>query len=66
MREKFGDARVCEIVENDGDLTVEDLIAEERMVVTVTNQGYIKRTQTSLYRRQRRGGKGRDRHEDQG
>jgi DNA gyrase subunit A len=45
-------------VEAEGELTIEDLIAEERMVITVTHQGYIKRTPTALYRRQRRGGKG--------
>ncbi len=55
---KFGDERMTEIVDAEGELTVEDLIAEERMVITVTHSGYIKRTPTSLYRRQRRGGKG--------
>nr|HQH11003.1 DNA gyrase C-terminal beta-propeller domain-containing protein [Candidatus Sumerlaeota bacterium] len=40
------------------DLTIEDLIAEENMVITISHQGYIKRTPTSLYRRQKRGGKG--------
>ncbi len=58
IRAKFGDERVTEIVEAEGELTIEDLIAEERMVITVTHQGYIKRTPTALYRRQRRGGKG--------
>ena len=58
VRDKFGDARVSEIVEAESDLTIEDLIAEERMVVTVTRQGYIKRTATTDYRKQRRGGKG--------
>jgi len=58
VRDKFGDERVCEIVDAEGELTIEDLIAEERMVITVTHQGYIKRTPTALYRRQRRGGKG--------
>ena len=58
VKDKFADERVTEIVEAEGELTIEDLIAEERMVITVTHQGYIKRTPTSLYRRQRRGGKG--------
>ena len=56
--EKYGDGRVTEIVDSEGELTIEDLIAEERMVITVSHQGYIKRTPTALYRRQRRGGKG--------
>ncbi len=58
VREKFGDERQTEIIEAEGELTIEDLIAEERMVVTVSHQGYIKRTPTNLYRRQRRGGRG--------
>ena len=58
VRDKFGDERMTEIIEAEGELTIEDLITEERMVVTVSHQGYIKRTPTSLYRRQRRGGKG--------
>jgi DNA gyrase subunit A len=59
VRDKYGDERVTEIVDAEGELTVEDLIAEERMVITVTHQGYIKRTPTNLYRRQKRGGKGK-------
>ena len=60
VKDTFGrkDVRMTEIVEAEGELTIEDLIAEERMVITVTHQGYIKRTPTALYRRQRRGGKG--------
>ncbi len=58
VRDKFGDERQTEIVNAEGELTIEDLIAEERMVVTVSHQGYIKRTPTNLYRRQRRGGRG--------
>jgi DNA gyrase subunit A len=58
IKKKFGDARRTEIVASSEDLTIEDLIAEENMVVTVSHQGYIKRTSTSHYRRQRRGGKG--------
>ena len=58
VKAKFGDARRTEIVESTEDLTIEDLIAEENMVITISHQGYIKRTPTSLYRRQRRGGRG--------
>jgi DNA gyrase subunit A len=55
---KFGDDRRTEIVAYDGDMSVEDLIAEEDVVVTITRGGYAKRTKTDLYRAQRRGGKG--------
>jgi DNA gyrase subunit A len=55
---KFGDDRRTEIVAYDGDMSVEDLIAEEDVVVTITGGGYAKRTKTDLYRAQRRGGKG--------
>ena len=56
--ERYGDERRTEIVAFDGDVTDEDLIAEEDIVVTITNGGYAKRTKTDLYRAQRRGGKG--------
>ncbi|GAA1841753.1 DNA gyrase subunit A [Actinomadura bangladeshensis] len=56
--EKFGDERRTEIVPFDGDVSYEDLIAEEGVVVTITRGGYAKRTKTDLYRAQRRGGKG--------
>ena len=56
--EKFGDERRTEITSDQGDFTIEDLIAEEDMVVTVSHSGYIKRTSITTYRRQRRGGKG--------
>jgi len=56
--EKFGDDRRTEITSDQGDFTIEDLIAEEDMVVTVSHSGYIKRTSVTTYRRQRRGGKG--------
>jgi DNA gyrase subunit A len=56
--EKFGDERRTEITSDQGDFTIEDLIAEEDMVVTVSHSGYIKRTSVTTYRRQRRGGKG--------
>jgi DNA gyrase subunit A len=55
---KYSDDRRTEIVAYDGDMSVEDLIAEEDVVVTITRGGYAKRTKTDLYRAQRRGGKG--------
>jgi DNA gyrase subunit A len=58
VRQKFGDDRLTEITDSGEDITIEDLIAEERMVITVSHEGYIKRTPTSVYRSQRRGGKG--------
>ena len=56
--EKYGDDRRTEIIEDQGDINIEDLIAEEDMVVTISHKGYIKRNPISLYRAQRRGGKG--------
>jgi DNA gyrase subunit A len=58
LEEKYGDDRRTEIVSNTGEFSVEDLIAEEDMVVTVSHAGYIKRIPVSTYRRQRRGGRG--------
>jgi len=58
IREKYGDERRTEILEEAGEIDLEDLIAEEDMVVTFSHQGYIKRNPISLYRAQRRGGKG--------
>jgi len=58
LKEKFGDPRRTEIVAAAGDLDVEDLIAEEDMVITVSHAGYIKRFPVSAYRKQHRGGKG--------
>jgi DNA gyrase subunit A len=58
VAETYGDARRTEITSDQGELTVEDLIANEEMVVTITHTGYIKRTSISTYRKQRRGGKG--------
>ena len=55
---KYGDERRTRIIPFDGDVTDEDLIAEEDVVVTITHGGYAKRTKTDLYRAQRRGGKG--------
>jgi len=59
VRDKFGDERRTEIIDESGELRIEDLIADEDMAITVTNTGYIKRTAISTYRAQRRGGKGR-------
>ncbi|HUF28595.1 MAG TPA: DNA gyrase subunit A [Gemmatimonadaceae bacterium] len=56
--ERYGDARRTEITSDEGDFTIEDLIAEEDMVVTISHSGYIKRTSVSTYKRQRRGGRG--------
>src|SRR5437773_3731119 len=54
----FGDERRTEIVADQGEFSIEDLIAEEDMVITMSHAGYIKRLPTTAYRRQRRGGKG--------
>jgi DNA gyrase subunit A len=59
VRERFGDDRRTEILEEAGELRIEDLIADEDNAITVTNTGYVKRTAISAYRAQRRGGKGR-------
>ena len=59
LREKFGDARRTEIVENVEEISIEDLITDEEMVVTTTYGGYIKSIPLSVYRNQRRGGRGR-------
>jgi len=56
--DKFGDDRRSVIVPADGDLSMEDLIPDEEVVVTITKGGYAKRTKTELYRVQNRGGKG--------
>ena len=58
LRDKYGDERRTLIVPDEGDLTTEDLIAEEDMVITITNNGYIKRLNTNTYRQQKRGGRG--------
>ncbi|MBI4559660.1 MAG: DNA gyrase subunit A [Candidatus Hydrogenedentes bacterium] len=58
VKEKYGDDRRTEILGEAMDFTVEDLIADEDMVVTISNEGYIKRLPVSTYRRQRRGGRG--------
>jgi len=59
VKEKFGDPRRTEIIAQTAEITLEDTIVEEDMVVNVTHTGYIKRSAVSLYRAQRRGGKGK-------
>src|SRR5437773_647621 len=58
LAQGFGDDRRTEIVADQGEFSIEDLIVEEDMVITVSHAGYIKRLPVSAYRRQRRGGKG--------
>jgi DNA gyrase subunit A len=59
IKAEFGDGRRTEIVEAAPDISIEDMIAEEDMVVTISNSGYIKRNPLSLYQSQRRGGRGK-------
>jgi DNA gyrase subunit A len=59
IKKSFGDARRTEIIAMPGEIALEDMIAEEEMVITVSHAGYVKRNPLSLYRSQRRGGKGR-------
>ncbi len=58
VKERYGDERRTQIVHSDDDLTVEDMIPNEEMVITISNQGYVKRTVLSEYRTQGRGGIG--------
>ena len=58
LNTRFGDERRTEIVDEEGEFQIEDLIAEEDMIITITHTGYIKRIPVGTYRRQRRGGKG--------
>ncbi len=58
VREKFGDARRTEILDDGGEIDLIDLIEDEEMVVTISHKGYVKRTSVNEYREQRRGGKG--------
>ena len=58
IREKFADGRRAEIVDETSEISIEDMIVEEDMAVTISNSGYIKRNAITLYRSQRRGGKG--------
>lgn len=59
VKKEFGDERRTEIVDEGVELSIEDLIADEDVAITVTNSGYIKRTPVTTYQRQGRGGKGR-------
>lgn len=59
IKKQFGDERRTEIIEKTGEITMEDIIAEEDMMVNISHGGYIKRNPTSLFRTQKRGGKGR-------
>jgi DNA gyrase subunit A len=59
IQEQFGDHRYTEIVSETREITIEDMIVEEDMVVTISQRGYIKRNPITLYRNQRRGGKGK-------
>tara|TARA_B110000196_G_scaffold320191_1_gene341044 strand:+ start:1990 stop:4500 length:2511 start_codon:yes stop_codon:yes gene_type:complete len=58
VKEQYGDKRRTEIVPVDTEFSMEDMIAEEEVVLTITHQGYIKRTALNTYRTQRRGGRG--------
>jgi len=59
VRDRYGDARRTQIIDESAELQLEDLIADEQVAVTVSHQGYLKRTPISVYRQQRRGGSGR-------
>jgi len=59
IRDKYGDARRTVILDESTELTLEDLIADEQVAVTVSNTGYLKRTPITIYRQQKRGGTGR-------
>ncbi len=59
VQKEYGDERRTQIIEDTGEIRLEDLVAEEDVAVTVTHEGYLKRTAVDTYRRQARGGKGR-------
>ena len=59
IQDTFGDQRYTEIIEKTEEITIEDMIVEEDMVVTISKRGYIKRNPITLYKNQRRGGKGK-------
>jgi DNA gyrase subunit A len=59
LKDKFGDERRTEIIDQTAEISLEDTIVEEDMVVTISHTGYIKRSPATLYRAQRRGGKGK-------
>ncbi len=58
VKEKYGSARLTQIVPDEGEINLEDLIANEGCIITITHGGYIKRTAVSAFRAQRRGGRG--------
>ena len=58
MKDQYGDPRRTEIIPVDSNFTMEDMIADEEVVLTITHEGYIKRTALNTYRTQRRGGRG--------
>ena len=59
VQDRYGDERRTEIIDAEGEFSIEDLIADEDVAITVSNTGYVKRTAVTQYRNQRRGGKGR-------
>ena len=59
IKEKFGDERRTQIVARSEEISIEDMIVDEEMAVTISHEGYIKRNPVTLYRAQRRGGKGK-------
>ena len=59
IKEKYGDERRTQIVDHTDEISIEDMIVDEDMAVTISHEGYIKRNAVSLYRAQRRGGKGK-------
>ena len=59
VQKEFGDERRTQIIEDTGEIRLEDLVAVEDVAITVTRGGYLKRTAVDTYRRQTRGGKGR-------
>jgi len=59
IKEEFGDPRLSEIIEATSEISIEDMIVEEDMVVTISKRGYIKRNPITLYHNQQRGGKGK-------
>ncbi|MDX2435952.1 MAG: DNA gyrase subunit A [Acidobacteriota bacterium] len=70
VKERYGDARRTELIDDPSEISIEDLIAEEEMVITVSREGYVKRSAASTYRAQHRGGRGRrgmaTKNEDEG
>src|SRR5258706_10413928 len=58
VKEKFATPRLTQLVPDEGEIAIEDLIANEGVIITITHNGLIKRTNVSSYRAQRRGGKG--------